>query len=100
MSKVVKKSNVVKKLLQKVNHTAPLRVNIPAGMANAKPPLGSQLGQVKRFPRSEFTILYAMTNEFSDFIAEKNNSKPYGCFVIDKKMLSYMRIITFRGTSM
>ncbi|OAD54405.1 39S ribosomal protein L11, mitochondrial [Eufriesea mexicana] len=33
------------KTMKKVEHSSPLRVTIPAGMANPKPPLGSQLGQ-------------------------------------------------------
>ncbi|XP_033359875.1 39S ribosomal protein L11, mitochondrial [Bombus vosnesenskii] len=45
MSKVIKKGKMLKKVLPKVEHPSPLRVTIPAGMANAKPPLGSQLGQ-------------------------------------------------------
>lgn len=34
-----------KKLMEKIDHSSKLRVNIPAGMASAAPPLGSQLGQ-------------------------------------------------------
>lgn len=49
MSKAIKKGKMLKKVLPKVEHPSPLRVTIPAGMANAKPPLGSQLGQVKIF---------------------------------------------------
>ncbi|CAK9822763.1 39S ribosomal protein L11, mitochondrial [Anthophora retusa] len=45
MSKSFRKGSAAKKLLPKVIHSTPLRVNIPAGMATAKPPLGSQLGQ-------------------------------------------------------
>ncbi|XP_076750431.1 mitochondrial ribosomal protein L11 [Xylocopa sonorina] len=45
MSKVVRRSLALKKTMPKVEHNTPLRVNIPAGLANAKPPLGSQLGQ-------------------------------------------------------
>lgn len=45
MSKVIKKGKMLKKIQTKVEHPSPLRVTIPAGMANAKPPLGSQLGQ-------------------------------------------------------
>ncbi|KOC66649.1 39S ribosomal protein L11, mitochondrial [Habropoda laboriosa] len=45
MSKALKRGYVAKKVLQKVDHSSPLRVNIPAGMATAKPPLGAQLGQ-------------------------------------------------------
>lgn len=48
MSKLIKKGNSLKKVVKKVEHRSPLRVIIPAGMANAKPPLGSQLGQVKK----------------------------------------------------
>ncbi|XP_006608117.1 39S ribosomal protein L11, mitochondrial [Apis dorsata] len=44
-SKIIKKGNALKKVVKKVEHRTPLRVIIPAGMANAKPPLGSQLGQ-------------------------------------------------------
>ncbi|XP_031843377.1 large ribosomal subunit protein uL11m-like [Nomia melanderi] len=36
---------MAKKVLAKVNHSSKLRVIIPAGMASAKPLLGSQLGQ-------------------------------------------------------
>lgn len=49
MAKVMKKGKDWKKAVQKVIHSSPLRVTIPAGMANPKPPLGSQLAQVKRF---------------------------------------------------
>ncbi|XP_003492768.1 39S ribosomal protein L11, mitochondrial [Bombus impatiens] len=45
MSKAIKKGKMLKKVVSKVEHPSPLRVTIPAGMANAKPPLGSQLGQ-------------------------------------------------------
>ncbi|KZC06453.1 PREDICTED: 39S ribosomal protein L11, mitochondrial [Dufourea novaeangliae] len=45
MSKAVGKGRSMKKVLQKIDHSSRLRVNIPARMANAKPPLGSQLGQ-------------------------------------------------------
>ncbi|CAL7951140.1 unnamed protein product [Xylocopa violacea] len=45
MSKISKRSLGLKKLMPKINHSSPLRTNIPAGMASAKPPLGSQLGQ-------------------------------------------------------
>ncbi|XP_020718824.2 39S ribosomal protein L11, mitochondrial [Bombus terrestris] len=45
MSKAIKKGKMIKKILPKIEHPSPLRVTIPAGMANAKPPLGSQLGQ-------------------------------------------------------
>lgn len=47
-SKIIKKGNALKKVAKKIEHRTPLRVIIPAGMANAKPPLGSQLGQVKK----------------------------------------------------
>lgn len=47
MSKLVKKGRGnLKKMLPKVDHSSPLQTYIPAGLANAKPPLGSQLGQV------------------------------------------------------
>lgn len=36
-----------KKLMEKIDHSSKLRVDIPAGMASAAPPLGSQLGQVR-----------------------------------------------------
>ncbi|XP_076667531.1 mitochondrial ribosomal protein L11 [Andrena cerasifolii] len=45
MSKIVAKGKMMKKVVQKVDHSSRLRVIIPAGLANAKPPLGSQLGQ-------------------------------------------------------
>ncbi|XP_011172274.1 39S ribosomal protein L11, mitochondrial [Solenopsis invicta] len=35
----------MKKLIEKVDHSSKLRVDIPAGMASSAPPLGSQLGQ-------------------------------------------------------
>lgn len=49
MAKVMRKGKDWRKPVEKVIHSSPLRVNIPAGMANPKPPLGSQLAQVKRF---------------------------------------------------
>ncbi|XP_043255078.1 39S ribosomal protein L11, mitochondrial [Colletes gigas] len=45
MSKMAAKGKFLKKTLPKIDHSSSLRVIIPAGMANAKPPLGSQLGQ-------------------------------------------------------
>ncbi|CAL1686605.1 unnamed protein product [Lasius platythorax] len=36
---------MVKKLIEKIDHSSKLRVNIPAGLASSAPPLGSQLGQ-------------------------------------------------------
>ncbi|EFN64714.1 39S ribosomal protein L11, mitochondrial [Camponotus floridanus] len=36
---------MVKKLVEKVDHSSKLRTNILAGMASSAPPLGSQLGQ-------------------------------------------------------
>ncbi|XP_054010512.1 39S ribosomal protein L11, mitochondrial [Hylaeus anthracinus] len=46
MSKIVSKgSKMMKKALPKVDHSSKLFVEIPAGLANPKPPLGSQLGQ-------------------------------------------------------
>ncbi|XP_003707280.1 mitochondrial ribosomal protein L11 [Megachile rotundata] len=46
MSKSLKQGRrMAKKILPKVDHSSPLQVYIPAGMASAKPPLGSQLGQ-------------------------------------------------------
>lgn len=47
MSKIVAKGKLMKKVAEKIDHSSRLRVTIPAGMASAKPPLGSQLGQVK-----------------------------------------------------
>ncbi|XP_020288054.1 39S ribosomal protein L11, mitochondrial [Pseudomyrmex gracilis] len=34
-----------KKFVEKIDHSSKLRTNIPAGLASAAPPLGSQLGQ-------------------------------------------------------
>ncbi|KAL0105566.1 hypothetical protein PUN28_015801 [Cardiocondyla obscurior] len=45
MSKVVGKMKMGKKLLEKIDHSSKLHVDIPAGMASSAPPLGSQLGQ-------------------------------------------------------
>ncbi|KYN27221.1 PREDICTED: 39S ribosomal protein L11, mitochondrial [Trachymyrmex cornetzi] len=45
MGKVKRIGKVGKKLVEKIDHSSKLRVNIPAGMASAAPPLGSQLGQ-------------------------------------------------------
>ncbi|KYM76554.1 39S ribosomal protein L11, mitochondrial [Atta colombica] len=49
MSKVLGKMKKIgkmgKKVVEKVDHSSKLRVNIPAGLASAAPPLGSQLGQ-------------------------------------------------------
>lgn len=36
---------MAKKVLEKVDHSSKLHVDIPAGMASSAPPLGSQLGQ-------------------------------------------------------
>ncbi|XP_043515933.1 39S ribosomal protein L11, mitochondrial [Frieseomelitta varia] len=45
MAKAMRKGKDWKKAVQKVIHASPLQVTIPAGMANPKPPLGSQLAQ-------------------------------------------------------
>ncbi|XP_078034395.1 mitochondrial ribosomal protein L11 [Augochlora pura] len=45
MSKTFTKGRVLKKTASNVIHSPILRVNIPAGLATSKPPLGSQLGQ-------------------------------------------------------
>ncbi|XP_018310821.1 39S ribosomal protein L11, mitochondrial [Mycetomoellerius zeteki] len=45
MRKVKKMGKMGKKLVEKIDHSSKLRVNIPAGLASAAPPLGSQLGQ-------------------------------------------------------
>ncbi|KOX71005.1 39S ribosomal protein L11, mitochondrial [Melipona quadrifasciata] len=45
MAKVMRKGKDWRKAVQKVIHISPLRVIVPAGMANPKPPLGSQLAQ-------------------------------------------------------
>ncbi|EZA55831.1 hypothetical protein DMN91_012105 [Ooceraea biroi] len=45
MSKTMGRLKMAKKVTAKVDHSSKLRVNIPAGMASAAPPLGSQLGQ-------------------------------------------------------
>jgi len=47
MSKTVGKMKMARKLIEKVDHSSKLRVDIPAGMASSAPPLGSQLGQVR-----------------------------------------------------
>lgn len=46
MSKSVARLKSMKKVTEKINHSSRLRTNIPAGMASAAPPLGTQLGQV------------------------------------------------------
>ena len=38
---------IMKKVVEKVDHSSKLRTNILAGMATASPPLGPQLGQVR-----------------------------------------------------
>jgi len=45
MSKTIGRMKMGRKLIEKVDHSARLRVDIPAGMASSAPPLGSQLGQ-------------------------------------------------------
>lgn len=47
MSKSVARLKSMKKVTEKINHSSRLRVIIPAGMASAAPPLGTQLGQVR-----------------------------------------------------
>ncbi|XP_015171222.1 PREDICTED: 39S ribosomal protein L11, mitochondrial [Polistes dominula] len=39
------KMKMVKKIIEKVDHSSKLRTDIPAGMAKAAPPLGPMLGQ-------------------------------------------------------
>jgi len=46
MSKTMGRMKMGKKLIEKIDHSSKLRVDIPAGMASSAPPLGSQLGQV------------------------------------------------------
>lgn len=58
MSKLGAKGKAIKKVLQKIDHSSRLRVIIPAGMATAKPPLGSQLGQVKEIPNILYKQMY------------------------------------------
>lgn len=41
---------MIKKVMEKVDHSSKLRTNILAGMATPSPPLGPQLGQVRIFP--------------------------------------------------
>ncbi|XP_011874713.1 PREDICTED: 39S ribosomal protein L11, mitochondrial [Vollenhovia emeryi] len=45
MSKTIGRMKMGKKLVEKIDHSSKLRVDIPAGMASSAPPLGSQLGQ-------------------------------------------------------
>ncbi|KAG5309605.1 RM11 protein, partial [Acromyrmex insinuator] len=45
LGKLKKIGKTSKKLVEKIDHSSKLRVNIPAGLASAAPPLGSQLGQ-------------------------------------------------------
>lgn len=47
MSKSVGRMKMGKKLMEKIDHSSKLHVDIPAGMASSAPPLGSQLGQVR-----------------------------------------------------
>ncbi|XP_077262980.1 mitochondrial ribosomal protein L11 [Temnothorax americanus] len=45
MSKTMGRMKMGRKLIEKIDHSSKLRVDIPAGMASSAPPLGSQLGQ-------------------------------------------------------
>ncbi|KAG5319115.1 RM11 protein, partial [Acromyrmex heyeri] len=45
LGKLKKIGKTSKKLVEKIDHSSKLRVDIPAGLASAAPPLGSQLGQ-------------------------------------------------------
>ena len=59
---------MVKKVMEKVDHSSKLRTNILAGMAAPSPPLGPQLGQVRIFKIFIFFIQsYIFPNNFYGF---------------------------------
>ena len=58
LGKLKKIGKTSKKLVEKIDHSSKLRVNIPAGLASAAPPLGSQLGQVRITPN--FNRMYSI----------------------------------------
>lgn len=46
MSKMAARMKLMKSMTEKVDHSSPMRTNIPAGLATPAPPLGSQLSTV------------------------------------------------------
>lgn len=93
MSKASKQGRrLAKKILPKVDHSSPLQTYIPAGLANAKPPLGSQLGQ-RNINIANFC------KDFNEKTAHIKEGVPLPCRITARSDGSYNLVIYHPPTS-